>query len=185
MRYRSVAILLFALASASAGGEAPKQMVEAVNVLTEPEAILNICFESGAYERLDATKALQLHELSSRLWRLVDRISKQYDDDVLYVTFGMMSVKKSEDPELQKYTREKYQYCGDSLLAEVSAYVVKAEVGINRILDDVGQKGDRWPQSAKASYIKRCTKSLSSQGLHVDIASESCTCMTEGMEDPV
>lgn len=41
---------------------------------------------------------------------------------------------------------------------------------------------DTWPPEAKSAYISRCSASMNSQGLPVEVATEYCTCAANGME---
>ena len=184
MTWTRVVLLVLAIEMTAAYGETPKPMADNVLALTEAAAVLNICFESTAYEQLDTDTALQLHDLEMRLTSLVERISSRYDDESLYFTYEMMRVKMSADLELQKYVRDKYQYCGRSLFSDMSEYVAETESQLNQFLR--AQSGtpskEVWPQSVKSSYIDRCASSMSSQGLDGTTARAYCTCIATGME---
>ncbi len=129
-------ILLFlAVMVRCAYAETPKPIMDNVYALIEAAAVLNVCFESPAYEQLDDSAALQLLDLEMRLGSLVERIANRYDDEALYITFEMMLVEMSSDSELQRYVREEYQYCGESLFDEMEAYVAETESQLNQFLD--------------------------------------------------
>ena len=128
-------LLFFAVTIRCAYAEAPKPMVDNVLALTEAAAVLNVCFESPAYEQLDDTAFMQFIDLDLRIASLVERIANRYDDETLYITFEMMRVKMSSDPELQRYVQEKYQFCSDSLFDEMGAYVSETETQLNQFFD--------------------------------------------------
>ena len=98
-------------------------------------ATLSICRESPAFEQLDYTAARQLFDLDLRLANLVERIANRYDDEALYISYQLVLVEMSSDPELQRYVREEYQYCGQSLFDEMEAYVSEIESQLNQFLD--------------------------------------------------
>ena len=186
MKIHTVALLLCAaLLNAQPGfAKTPKPMADNVLSLTEAAAILNVCFESAAYKKLSAETALELHELGIRLTDLVQKIASHYNDDALYMTYEMMRVKISSDPEIKEYGRKEYQYCGSNLFEEMEAYVAENEQLINGYLSKArGAKNKAvWPNAAKRSYIDRCASSMESQGLANDYARPYCACITDGME---
>ena len=116
------------------GAQTPKPMQKNVFALTEAAAVLNVCFESPEYKGLETESALKIHELTMRITVLVERISKHYDDESLYLTFEMMRVKISSDPEMKEYVKNEYQYCGDNLVNEMENYVGENEKIINEYL---------------------------------------------------
>ncbi len=128
-------LLFFAVTIRCAYAEAPKPMVDNVLALTEAAAVLNVCFESPAYEQLDTSAAMQFHDLTMRLTSLVKRISDRYDDEALYIDFEVGRVRMSSGPALQRYVQEKYQFCSDALLDEMEAYVSETESQLNQFLD--------------------------------------------------
>ena len=128
-------LLFFAVTIRCAYAEAPKPMVDYVLALTEAAAILNVCFESPAYEQLDDTAALRFFDLTMRLTSLVKRISDRYDDEALYIDFEVGRVMMSSGPALQRYVQVKYQFCSDSLFDEMGAYVSETESQLNQFLD--------------------------------------------------
>lgn len=186
MRKRILLIPLCAvLLSAQSGlAKTPKPMADNVLSLTEAAATLNVCFESEAYMKLSSEKALELHGLEMRLADLVQKIADHYNDEALYMTFEMMRVKMSSDPEMKEYGRKEYHYCGSKLFREMEAYVAENEQLINGFLyksQDAEIKAV-WPNSAKRSYIDRCASSMKSQGLATKYARPYCSCITDGME---
>ena len=166
--------------------EVPKPMVDNVHKLTEAAAILNVCFESAEYKKLSSEKALKMHGLIIRLTDLVEKISKHYNDENFLLTYELMKVEMSSDPELKEYVRKEYQYCGDKLFREMEVYVSENEKVINDFIskkEKEKQKGKTpWPKSAKAAYVDRCVSSMSSQGLPKQYASPYCGCIADGME---
>jgi len=104
-----------------------KQFDENVLPLAEAAAILNICFESIEYSNLSDDKALDLFGLSMRLEDLVQQIADQYNDEALPMTYGMMYMEMSSDPEIMEYARSEYQYCSNKLLKDMKSYVDASE----------------------------------------------------------
>ncbi len=127
MRATVLAILLSTFFCTPTGVQTPKRMVENVLALAEAAAVLNVCFESPAYKKLENEKALKLHELTLRLTTLVERITKKYDDEALFLTFEMMRVKISSDTDMKEYVRNEYQYCGEKLFIEMGNFVAENE----------------------------------------------------------
>ena len=124
---RNIVGLLFLLVPTMALGETPKPMLTNVHSFAEAGAVLNICFENPSYKKLNSTDALQVHGLLIRLTDLVQAIAAHYKDEVLYLTYEMAKVKMSADPSLKEYAKTKYQYCGPSLMIEMSAYLDENE----------------------------------------------------------
>jgi hypothetical protein len=165
--------------------EAPKPMADNVFKLTEAAAVLNVCFQSGEYKKLPTEKALKLHDLIIRLTNLVEKISKHYNDDSIFLTYELMRVELSSDPEMEEYVRKEYQCCGDKLLKEMEIYVSENE---KAIYDFLSRKKERkratpWPESAKSAYVDRCVSSMVSQGLAKRYARPYCTCIADGLEE--
>jgi hypothetical protein len=164
--------------------EVPKPMVDNVSKLTEAAAVLIICFESEEYKKLPTEKALKLHGLSIRLTNLVEKISKHYNDESLLLTYELMKVEMSSDPDLKEYVRKEYQCCGDALFREMEVYVSENE----KVIEDFISKKEKqkgktpWPKSAKAAYVERCVASMVSQGLPKRYARPYCVCIADGME---
>lgn len=102
-------------------------MLANVQKLSEAGAVLNICFESPAYKKLNNTDALKMHELLMRIDGLVESIAAHYNDNVLQVTHQMARVKMSGDPSLREYAKATYQYCSPSLLTDMDRYLEENE----------------------------------------------------------
>ena len=100
--------LLFLLLPTMALGETPKPMLANVHALSEAGAMLNICFESPSYKKLNSIDALKVHGLLIRLADLVQAIAAHYKDQVLYSAYEMAKVKMSADPSLKEYAKTKY-----------------------------------------------------------------------------
>jgi hypothetical protein len=126
--------LFFLLLPTMALGETPKPMLANVHALSEAGAMLNICFESPSYKKLNSTDALKVHGLLIRLADLVQAIAAHYKDEVLYPTYEMAKVKMSADPSLKEYAKTKYQYCGPSLITDMSSYLDENERTIREFL---------------------------------------------------
>ena len=129
-----VIILFIALAIPSVHAETPKPMAKNVFHITQAAAILDVCFDSAAFEELDTSAALQLFKLEMRLIRVVERIANRYNDDALYLAFEITRVNLSSDSKFQQDAQEKYHYCGDLLFDDMEAYVSEIEVQINGFL---------------------------------------------------
>lgn len=131
---KNLAGLLFLLLPTMALGETPKPMLTNVHSLSEAGAVLNICFENPSYKNLSSTDALKVHGLLIRLADLVQTIAAHYKDEVLYPTYEMTKVKMSADPSLKEYAKTKYQYCGSSLITDMSTYLDENERIIKEFL---------------------------------------------------
>jgi hypothetical protein len=114
--------------------QTPKPMMDNVLMLTEAAAVLNVCFESRAYEELSDDEALELYGLDIRITNLVQNITKHYNHEALYLTYELSRVDISSDPKFQEYVRNEYKYCGPKLPTELEAYVVETEELINSYL---------------------------------------------------
>lgn len=182
------AIVLFVtcatLICSSSLAQVPKPMVDNVYKLTEAAAVLNVCFESAEYKKLSSERALKMHGLIIRLTDLVEKISKHYNDETILLTYELMRVEMSSDPELKEYVRKEYRYCGDRLFREMEVYVAENEKVINDFISTKEkQKGKApWPKSTKAAYVDRCVSSMISQGLPKQYASPYCVCIADGMD---
>ena len=88
---RTIVGLLFLLVPTMALGETPKPMLTNVHSFAEAGAVLNICFESPSYKKLNSTDALKMHGLLIRLTDLVQAIAAHYKDEVLYPTILIFS----------------------------------------------------------------------------------------------
>ena len=179
-------VIFTALISSPSWAEVPKPMLDNVHNLTEAAALLNVCFESADYKRLSSEKALKMHGLIIRLTDLVEKISKYYNDESLLLTYELMKVEMSSDPELKEYVRKKYQYCGDKLFREMEVYVSENEKVINDFVSKKEKEKHKgktpWQKPAKAAYVDRCVSSMTSQGLPKQYASSYCSCIADGME---
>ena len=126
--------LLFLLLPTMALGETPKPMLANVHALSEAGAMLNICFESPSYKKMNSIDALKVHGLLIRLADLVQAIAAHYKDQVLYSAYEMAKVKMSADPSLKEYAKTKYQYCGPSLMTDMNSYLDENERTIREFL---------------------------------------------------
>lgn len=75
-----------------------------------------------------------MHGLLIRLADVVQAIAAHYKDEVLYSTYEMAKVKMSADPSLKEYAKTKYQYCGPSLITDMSSYLDENERTIREFL---------------------------------------------------
>ena len=166
--------------------EVPKPMVDNAYKLTEAAAVLNVCFESAEYKKLSSERALKMHDLIIRLTDLVEKISKHYNDETILLTYELMRVEMSSDPELKEYARKEYLYCGDRLFREMEVYISENEKVINDFISTKEKQKQKektpWPKSAKAAYVDRCVSSMISRGLPKQYASPYCVCIADGME---
>lgn len=159
-------------------------MIGNVAAMSEAAATLQACFDSSAYKMLNDKDALRLTDLDIRITKLVEKISDRYRDKGLYLTYEAARIRLASSPRIQRYVKDNYDYCGPNLYRDMQTYVSDIEGSITRYLNRItGSSSDRkWPESAKSSYIARCTRSLRRQGMKLRQADIFCRCMTSGME---
>ena len=124
---RSAGILLFVMITATqamAGRPQilPEPMLVNLFALTEASATLQICADSTAYPPLPDEKKALLRRLQGRIDKLVQRISRKYDDDL----FGFFVERRNQiagRPDLIETTRSRYSYCGDDLFKRMKRYI--------------------------------------------------------------
>jgi len=102
-------------------------MVNNISKIAEVSALLNICFESQNYKKLNTSKALQLFELDIRLTDLAESISDHFDDKALLMTYEFSRIKFSSENELISISKRKYNYCNNNLFVDVGDYVSEHE----------------------------------------------------------
>ena len=66
-------------------------------------------------------------------------------------------------------------------LFKPSVGLLAATIMIFQIHSAIAAQGD-WEQSAKDTYVARCSKSVAKQGLAVDKAAGYCRCAVDGLE---
>lgn len=131
MRYLVLAIFSAALAALTVNttcAETPKRAEESVRRLAEAAALMNVCFESDAYDALPDETALKFHGLRIRIDALVEKLSNYYKDDALVLAYGVHYVRLSKEKEIIDYAKTHCRYCGERLFIDMEDYVSESEI---------------------------------------------------------
>lgn len=119
--------LLLLAAPVSYAGVAPSTMMANVYRFSEAGAVLEICFASEAFPRLEPAKAAALRALADRLGRLAKAIGQYYDDPSLAATYAATRDRIARESRLRLHVKNHYDYCGERLATEMDRYVAENE----------------------------------------------------------
>ena len=109
----------------------PPGMMANVYRLTEAAAVLTVCTRSDAFRALPPEKAQALEGLLARLGAVVEAIGRHYRDDTMAATYEATRESIAAETAMRGYVKTKYQYCGDALAQDMTAYVESNEKLIN------------------------------------------------------
>jgi hypothetical protein len=126
--------MFFLLSAVSFGAHAstpPPGMMANAYRLMEAAAVVTVCTESDAFKALPGEKAAQMAGFLSRLGGVVGAIGRHYADETLAETFEATRRKIAGETAMRGYVKTKYQYCGDALFEDMTAYVQSNETLIN------------------------------------------------------
>ena len=128
---RTTLAALGLLAASAVAAMPPPGMMANVYRLTEAAAVVTVCTRSDAFKALPADKARQMDGLLARLAAAVEAIGRHYRDDTLAATFEATRESIAGETAMRGYVKTKYQYCGDALLEDMTAYVESNEKLLN------------------------------------------------------
>jgi len=111
----------------------PPEMFQNLNALVDIEVSLTQCRQSSDYKKLKTDRALNMHDLSSRLRTMVQNMADFYHDDKLHGTFDMSWAMRMDSTDIRNQVKARFgSPCSPKMEYELTAFVAKAESNLSQ-----------------------------------------------------
>jgi hypothetical protein len=128
-----ISIILMAPSITSA--KPPQDILEQMEIAARINAAISICLDSSEYKAMRSEKALQFHDVSLKIDRIIEIIEKNYGDDRAYLAYKLASLEIKESPEfIGKFRRTYSRSCADQLLSDMTKSVRAVEAKVNSLV---------------------------------------------------
>lgn len=125
----------FLLTPSSTMAKPPKEILEQMETMARINAAISTCIDSSEYKALRAEKALEFHDVSFKIDRIIETIEKSYSDNVAYMAYKVASLEIKESSDFNRIFRRTYsRSCADQLLIDMNKSVRAVEVRVKSLI---------------------------------------------------
>jgi hypothetical protein len=135
INYLELIVLMIFLIPLTTTAKPPKEILEQMEVMARINAAISTCIDSSEYKALRAERALDFHDLSFKIDRIIETIEKSYSDNVAYMAYKVASLEIKESSEFNRTFRRTYsRSCADQLLIDMNKSVRAVEVRVKSLI---------------------------------------------------
>ncbi len=128
-------VLMFFLIPLTTTAKPPKEILEQMEVMARINAAISTCIDSSEYKVLRSERALEFHDVSFKIDRIIESIEKSYNDNAAYMAYKLASLEIKESSDFNRIFRRTYsRFCADQLLIDMNKSVRAVEVRVNALI---------------------------------------------------